>query len=288
MKNATVPTKIVDKNGKLTTVHKKPHSESGNRLNDFASVIRKTSKATSELPLKEMDGSLLSSAIISATNGSERVSSAITLASYLHRNALRRNRGNLPKDNYITHPLRNSLRLIRRGIYEQDVIIACTLHDTVEDEADQIIELLGNGNEPKDRTVEQKQERALELISDVYGPHVMSLVASVTNKPLPREMPKAQKQQEYAKKVIALLDRGDDEEFVIKWSDFSDNAGSLYLQFDANPDMVISMAKKYLLICDPMIKRIDTCDLFSAQDKKEIKSNMLRIKSQLEGFAALK
>src|SRR5689334_18399095 len=69
----------------------------------------------------------------------ESVHKAIYLASYVHQGQTRSNRGPLPRDTYITHPLRNTLRLMRYGVEDADVLVASILHDTVEDHAERII-----------------------------------------------------------------------------------------------------------------------------------------------------
>ena len=60
------------------------------------------------LPLKEMEASLLRSAILNYIGELDldgtQFRHAIDLASHLHRNQTRQNRGNMPKVHFIEHP----------------------------------------------------------------------------------------------------------------------------------------------------------------------------------------
>lgn len=97
-----------------------------------------------KMPLKDMDPSLLTLAIIDAVEKMENVHKetivyAISVASYLHRKQRRKNRKEMPLTFYIEHPLRNAMRAIRWGVTDQDILVAIILHDTVEDCVDEIV-----------------------------------------------------------------------------------------------------------------------------------------------------
>ncbi|MDV7198913.1 hypothetical protein R4172_15285 [Rhodococcus kroppenstedtii] len=87
--------------------------------------------------LKDMDPSLLLHAIdIEAdARGIDRtdLDHALAVASYAHLEQRRTQRGDQVADPYITHPSRNTLRLLRYGCTDQAVLVATALHDVVED-----------------------------------------------------------------------------------------------------------------------------------------------------------
>lgn len=189
------------------------------------------------LPLKEMDGSLLSVAIMqeAAALGVKRldeISEAISVASYLHRDDTRANRKTLPRDTYITHPLRNTLRLIRYyGVTDPDILIASILHDTVEDHPSEIVEdLAGLFAEGKDD--ETIRALALSFISGRYGSEVARIVSAVSNPFVDKNLTKDAKRALYAEHVEAAI-TNDPPVFLVKFADFYDNAGSLHHTADS-------------------------------------------------------
>ena len=120
------------------------HGLSMKPMNTFAAGAHIQAKIAS-LPLKEMEASLLRTAILSHIAHSYRldidgeyilaqVETAIDIASYAHRSQTRQNRGEMPKVHYVEHPLRNALRALRYGVTSDPAtIIAIILHDVVED-----------------------------------------------------------------------------------------------------------------------------------------------------------
>ncbi len=117
-------------------------------------------------------------------------------------------RGDQINDPYITHPSRNVLRLMRYGCADLDVLMATALHDTVEDQSDRIVDLLG-GTE------------ALGALEAHFGAEVARLVEAVTTSPRTGEDRAAQ----YVEHVTAVI--RDPKVFLVKVSDYVDNAGSL-------------------------------------------------------------
>lgn len=210
-------------------------------------VLDMLEKRIEKLPLKEMEGSLLSFAILDYAQTNDKfdikqILKALKLASYLHRNQTRANRKDLPKDTYITHPYRNTLRLLRYGCESNDVIIASILHDTVEDHAPSIVKELIGETEPFSE--EDLIKLSLGYISKEFNPTVAFIVEQVTNEPLPSHMSKDEKRHAYAKHVIAMINTP--EAFLVKFSDFVDNAAGLHHN-SGRPEMVAHLAKKYSL-----------------------------------------
>lgn len=196
------------------------------------------------LSLKDMDGSLLSLAILNAvkplaTVNTDAVNQAIQIASYLHRNQLRGNRANLPRDTYITHPLRNTLRIMRYDCAVQEVLIASILHDTVEDHPLDIAREFA-GKSPKNE--HEAREYSLQYITDTFGERVSQVVEAVSNPIAPKNPNKDEARAEYANHVISVIP--DPYVFIVKFSDFVDNAVGLY-HSTSGPERVQHLGKKY-------------------------------------------
>jgi (p)ppGpp synthase/HD superfamily hydrolase len=210
------------------------------------------------LDLKKMDGSLLAFAILNNVKRIKGIDEAVILhamefASYIHRKDTRRNRENLPRDNYITHPYRNTLRLIRYGCVSQNVLVASILHDTAEDHPSEIIDEFSNYVSTDYEDDVEKLKVTIKVIGEIFGKRVAELVDGVSNVPLPKGTSKALKREKYAEHVLLAIQ--DPEVFLIKFSDFVDNAVGLYHNTGA-PDMVFHLTTKYLLLVDAFRKRI--------------------------------
>ncbi|WP_037139001.1 HD domain-containing protein [Rhodococcoides fascians] len=150
---------------------------------------------------------------------------AIEIATAVHLSQTRIGRATYPVDPYIVHPLRNVLRLVRLGCADTDVLAATALHDTVEDQPENIVKVLGAAHDPS-------AENALLLIEQHFGHETARLVAAVTNPPTSIPLTKAQKNAAYAQHVADVIT--DPNVFLVKYADFIDNAGSVqYLQDDA-------------------------------------------------------
>ncbi len=179
--------------------------------------------------LKDMDPSLLVHAIdVEAdARGIDRtdLDHALAVASYAHLEQRRTQRGDQVADPYITHPYRNTLRLLRYGCTDAAVLVATALHDVVEDQPDRVVTLLGGSD-------------ALDALRRHFGTDVADLVAAVTNPP---RDPARDKAEQYAEHVTAAI--ADPRVFLVKLADFVDNAGSLkYLTDDAKRS---KLAAKY-------------------------------------------
>lgn len=207
-----------------------------------------------QLSMKDMDSSLLANTILTDVAKMkhvdyEKVSSAIEVASYLHRNDTRANRKGLPRTPYIEHPLRNTLRIMRYECTDQNVIVASILHDTVEDHPHEIAAEFAE--QPVEDEAEAR-ETALNFISETYGDNVAHIVYKVSNPILPEGLSKEEKREKYIEHVDSVI--GDGSVALVKFSDFVDNAVGLYhnLVVDENnpkvnnKGMVSHLSKKYL------------------------------------------
>lgn len=198
------------------------------------------------LPLKEMEPSLLTHSIqersrvfLPTYEGMTR--DALQMASYLHRNATRQNRHNLPKDTYITHPLRNAERLFRYGVEDPEIIIATILHDTVEDCSQEICESFAGINVTSEADC---REVAFEYITEAFNKNISYLIKQVTNPILPREMSKVDKRAAYLDHVESVV--GDPKVYLIKFTDWVDNAVGLHHNAqEGNDSMIVHLSQKY-------------------------------------------
>lgn len=203
--------------------------------------------AISNLELKEMEGSLLNYAILRSVRlmdsvDASKVEEALELASYLHRHDTRANRANLPRDTYITHPYRNTLRIIRYGCEDQDVIIASILHDTVEDHYEDIVkEFLEESTE--ELSIQELMDKSIAWYAETFSEKVAHIVNAVSNPPLPKTLSKEEKRKLYAEHVLGEISDGD--VFIVKFSDFVDNAVGLHHNLGST-GMVGHLSQKYI------------------------------------------
>lgn len=177
------------------------------------------------VPLKDMDCAMLvfelsreSDRVFGHGDASEQITSAMQVATHLHRDQRRLVRGDMPRVPYIEHPLRNALRLIRWGLGCADGVTVALLHDTVEDCSDEI-----------ERDFATADQSASDWITQGYGEAVGTRVVALTNPQGP-----------YAEHILAMAADGDLITLLNKASDLVDNAGSLKHQHGHVPDRFIT------------------------------------------------
>ena len=220
------------------------------------------------IPLKKMEASLLAQCIEShaeeAGHDLVNIRNAIAVASYLHRDQMRRVRGSLPRTHYIEHPLRNTVRLYRYGVDREHMIVAEIMHDTVEDQAHSIArELLGV--EPRDGR--HARELALLYMEREFGPDTSRLIRLMSNPidendytGLTGAACRAAKHEAY--RVNVRLEIKDPEVAVTKFSDICDNAFSLHHNSDPADQLVtLNLARKYEPLIDDFAIRLETPDV---------------------------
>jgi (p)ppGpp synthase/HD superfamily hydrolase len=189
------------------------------------------SAAIAALPLKEMEASLLRSAILEhvMTLGLSEPDfrEAIDIASFLHREQTRKQRGSMHLVHYIEHPLRNTLRALRYGVADADTLISIVLHDTVEDAPHEFSAVFA-GHEA---TAElDAREHALGFLADRFGLAVAQIVRGLSNPLLPAGLSRTAKNRAYIDHVRTAIDSP--QVFVAKFVDFADNALSLHHSMD--------------------------------------------------------
>lgn len=154
---------------------------------------------------------------------------AMGFAMILHSQQTRKNRNSYIKTPYIEHPLRNTIRLVRWGIYDNNVLIASLLHDVVEDSSEVYCSQFLN----KDINDEALARQTLLMaIEDDFNPIVKSIVVDVTNElSLSNIHDKTIKNTQYRKHVAVAI-HNNPMTFLVKLSDFIDNATGLMHNLD--------------------------------------------------------
>lgn len=213
--------------------------------------------ALEELPLKEMEGALLAAALLRAVeplDAAGSVGRAVDLAAYAHRDATRARRGPLPRDSYITHPLRGALRLHRWGVRDVDVLVAAVLHDVVEDAAPDLLELAGlpvPAGDDEDAARAAAESALRDVVAPAFGARVAAVVEAVSNPPGRGPADPEERRRAYREHVLAAV-RADPAALLVKTTDLYDNAGSLHHHAGEHPEQVRRLAAKYAPLLGPV------------------------------------
>lgn len=228
------------------------------------------------VPLKKMDPSMLVFELDRETHrlmpeASEAITSAATLASFLHRNQTRSVRANMDRVPYIEHPLRVALRLIRWGVRDAEIIIAALLHDVAEDCADELLEVFGSKHVAED---------AIDCLTRLYGNRVAWLVEQVTN-PDPAEG------MTYAGH-IRLLSALASPALLIKASDLKDNAGSITHQLGHSDKLdarMLRLTAKYLPVIPAVTEGLEMLLIHEHDDTAPISAAIADMDCLLQTLA---
>ena len=171
----------------------------------------------------------------------KRLIHARDLATLLHAKQTRKTRNEFKRTPYIEHPMRNTLRLLRWGIRDTDVLIASLLHDVVEDTSERFTKVVLHKPVPEDVAKVQ----LMDYIKMTFGQKVAHIVQGVTNPELPKNP--QEKAIAYQAHVTHAI-KGDPGVFLVKLSDFVDNAVGLWHSPDDT--FIARQAGKY----QPMIE----------------------------------
>jgi (p)ppGpp synthase/HD superfamily hydrolase len=206
-----------------------------------------------------MDATLLSRAIlVGAAEAGLDISlfeDALAFASYVHRSQTRAQRADMPRVHYVEHPARVSLRLMRAGCVNQDVLLAAILHDTVEDHSREIASAFAGSTGNVDA-----RALALNYIGVVFGTAVMVTVSDVSNPIFPSAFTKAETHVAYRVHVRAAIESL--SAFLVKFSDFIDNAFSLkHTLSPSTLNMVRNLVAKYTPLVDDFEERLNRPDV---------------------------
>lgn len=245
----------------------------------------KALQVISQTPLKDLDAAQLSSTLVYEAEQSgmnpDTIRSAATLASVLHSTQRRANRGDHETTPYIEHPLRNSIRLLRWGVKDQDVIVASILHDTVEDGSRKFSRSFKGVNEDE----ETARKSLKDHIRKAYGYPVEQTVLAVTNEhdPHSRTRPREEKNRIYLEHVKTNV-QSNPRALLVKLADFVDNASSLHhTDTPKRREKTARQARKYLPVVQVFrneIKRNPT--LLNKRAKNEVFAQLDRTENRLK------
>ncbi len=180
----------------------------------------------------------------------DELQDAIQVASYLHRDDVRRgarNKNVTPP--YIEHPLRVALRASRTFYCEDaSALLAFVLHDTVEDHPFEFKDFVGlhfYGGQDESLA----RSNALAFIGQTFGYSVAKIVEGMSNPILPQGISKADKIDAYQVHVRKEVLKSS---FVLlgKVSDFKDNAGSLHHHYAYGDPKVVYFLDRYEPLID--------------------------------------
>jgi len=211
------------------------------------------------LELKAMDGVLLAADIrvraVAAGMPPARLEEAIAVAAWAHRGQRRLKRGDRPRTAYIEHPLRDAARVLRWGVAREPIVLACVLHDTVEDHAHELAEVLGAATSDEGAA----RETVLAHYADAFGERTSELVRAMSN-PLGDDAPadEAAKHDVYRQHVLAEI--ADPEVAVCKLADLADNALSLHHTGDGDARSA-RLARKYAPLLPVFAARLGDDDV---------------------------
>lgn len=248
-----------------------------------------------ETPLKEMDPSALSQAIMhkaeEAGMNLARVAEAIDAATYLHLGQTRANRGPFSRTPYIEHPLRGSLRALRWGVTAEHIILAILLHDVVEDCLERLLARFVPGDHAH-LDINGRRSLAYGWIASRFDTGTARIVKALTNPPAGTgEKTRAEKNADYRLHVkVEITD--DAEVFIGKLIDFDDNAGGLHHNaVPGNEKMVGRLAVKYGPVADvfavEFIRNLAAIAALVSEDGlATITRKMTGIKARLTGLEA--
>ena len=242
------------------------------------------------LDLKELDAAQMTQRLTLEAKAldwlnSDRLDAAIALASILHRDQTRGNRGNFQKTPYIEHPLRNALRLLDFGVKDEDLILAAILHDVIEDGARTFVHVV-----LQSKYTGELAARALlaQFIGEHFGERVLKLVIAVTNDYLTDEDKSRRTFEEKCSNYFHHVSNSivEVDVFLVKLSDFIDNATGLY--HNDRPERArktLQQALKYLPLVPEFETRLDCADVryvITPAAIDEIEGKLLRTRSRLQ------
>ena len=236
------------------------------------------------LSLKSMDSSALTLSVLDAVrlaapNDAAKIFEAVSAAAFLHRNQTRANRANLPRTPYIEPPLRGTMRCIRWGVTDAEILFAARLHDTIEDCSDDIVRHF-LGIDPADLTEVEIRRYVIDWMTDTFGARATGIVLAVTNPPFAPGSSREEKNTQYVGHVAEAI-TGQAEVFLVKFADFVDNACGLpHNNVKGNEGMVARLATKYLPLVD-----IFRAELYSNLRISDLVSldGFISIEAQIDG-----
>ena len=198
----------------------------------------------------------------------KQLQDALTLSVDLHRNQTRQG-----KEPYIRHIVRVSRRLVDEyGVTDTDVIVAALLHDSVEDQFVGLSKIAG---------LEASRPNALAYIARRFGHRVAFLVEKLS---ISGDMPDEEWISFHTEHVKNIIEE-DQDLFLIKLSDFSDNA--LRLGDISEISRRLYLSKMYLPIMRVFLEKIEGKNPLSKSQRVLLREKIEHALSEAEEFIAL-
>lgn len=214
-------------------------------------------------------------------NDQRKVAAAMNTAWQLHHGQVRKST-DIP---YITHPLSNMQRLISYGVTDPDMLAAAALHDCVEDCGHEFNEKTGRSNKSNGR------EEVQSHLNARFGARTGKIVAAVSNEEIKNSnWSTEEKDANYIRHASEQI-RADFGAFMVKYSDYLDNAGTLKeAKFD-DPKRKKKLAKKYLPLAQAFVETAkyhsETGDFkLSDKGKKMFMEEIRRVADDLQSVLA--
>jgi hypothetical protein len=165
------------------------------------------------------------------------------------------------------------------------------LHDSLEDHGAEIVSLVRatrqcESNESA-HVLSPDDTSAKNALAEIVGSRVADLVNSLSNDPAPKGLSLLQKHDHYRYGVIKKLEM-DFDVFIIKLSDFTDNAVGLY--WGEDPQKTMKVANKYFplfAVFDEFVSRYEREGRLSAHQAALAREQMRVGKQRCEQFLAL-
>ena len=229
---------------------------------------------TQNTPLKELGEAELTLELLEHArkdNYELEMLNAISLAAFVHRGQLRANRSTLPRDTYLTHPLRNTLRLLRAGVVNKNILLASVLHDVVEDGASKISTLSTfhhsldsiNFQMYDKKHAEKLAERstAVAYLYDNFPAEVARIVVNVSNPIYEVRPPKEERIDLYIEHLSTVFTESDSA--LVKISDLIDNGAGLYHNTGMTDGAFKFLASKYLKALPMALEALNRPDVLN-------------------------
>lgn len=202
----------------------------------------------------------------------KKVEEALNLALKIHKDQKPR-----PDGPYVNHILRVSNRIVEEyGIKDPELVMAGLLHDSVEDQAKKLADMI------YDVETNSEREKALLYIKNTFGERVEKIVKKLSNpEPETEGLSPQEKNNIYKEHVKGAIE--DSDVLPIKLSDFSDNA--LNLESVSDPARRLKLSKKYLPVIEVFISRLDRAqDILSEEKITEMKSRLTSAVENIKDF----
>lgn len=123
---------------------------------------------------------------------------------------------------YAVHPWRVMVRVHEAGVRDEDVLVACLLHDVLEDQPFRVAKAFLESVEPRRALTEDEAEGwANVALTMWYGERVARIVSAVSKPAMWKRL--ALDKDDVNRRMVAKLEEGPPEAYLVKAGDRIDN-----------------------------------------------------------------